>query len=717
MNRYAYLTTGFAIKTLSRLTRARIRIHGEENIPKHPVIFVINHFTRVETLLMPYHIYQLTKSPVWSLADYSLFRGALKTFFDQVGVVSTKDPDRDLLIVKSLLSGEAMWIIFPEGRMVKNKKIIEKGRHMISYAGGKHPPHTGAATLALRTEFYRQRLKILTEKAPELADRLMEMFQLKAAAPVFEKSTYIVPVNVTYYPIRAKENLLSSLANQYVENLPERALEELMTEGTILLEGADIDIRFGGAIRAADYLKPGSIRKDMAALTPFGFDDALPSRPAMRKMALRIMERYMASIYGMTTVNHDHLFASLLKLYPMKKMKVGDLKRRAFLAASRYLPASEIYHHDLLAKDQTHLLTDDRYGHFRDFIRLAEEKEIIRREGDEIVKDMSKFSSPFDFHHVRVDNPISVISNEVEPLTRLQRRLRRLAWLPGFLIRRKVAAWLMKTAADAYKEDRKTYWKEGETKKRAVGMPFLIRGGGRKIGVVLIHGYMAAPLEVQKLAFHLGSRGIWVYVPRLRGHGTSPDDLARTRYQDWVDSVDLGYGVISNICKKVVAGGFSTGGALALDLAARVKDVAGVFAISPPVKLQDLSTRLVPAVDTWNRLMDLVRFEGAKKTFVENRPENPHINYTRNPISGVRELEQLMDAVEERLPEITVPALIAQSRLDPVVDHRGAKRVFELLGSIDKQLIMFNFDRHGILLGEGAQRVHQAVGDFVGYLK
>ena len=68
------------------------------------------------------------------------------------------------MIVKTLLTGEAAWVIYPEGRMVKNKKIMEKGRFMISYAGGKRPPHTGAATLALRTEFYRQRLLKLRDR-------------------------------------------------------------------------------------------------------------------------------------------------------------------------------------------------------------------------------------------------------------------------------------------------------------------------------------------------------------------------------------------------------------------------------------------------------------------------------------------------------------------------------------------------------------------------
>ncbi len=716
MNPFAYRTTGLAIKMLASLSRANINLHGTENIPTGSSIFVINHFTRLETLLMPYHIFKLTKIPVWSLAAYELFKGSLAKLLDQVGAVSTKNPDRDRLIVKTLLTGEASWIIFPEGRMVKNQKIIEKGRYMISYAGGKHPPHTGAATLALRTEFYRQRLQRLIVSDPQEARYLLDLFQIESIEPVLEGNTFIVPVNITYYPIRARENILSNLAVRLVEDIPERAMEEIMTEGSMLLSGVDIDIRFGEPIEITPCMESTPIDRDICSKSRIQFDDPLPSIRALRREALKIMQRYMSAIYGMTTVNHDHLFASVLRMMPTRKIDVQDLRRRVFLAASYIQEDPGYYLHSSLKQDQIHLLTDDRHDKVRDFIDIALEKGILTKNGDKLIKDSSKFSSPYDFHRARIDNPVEVVANAVEPLTALQRFIRRLAWLPGFWLKRKLAKYLLEKASAEYEEDYKTYFIEGESKDKNVGTPFLIKGRNRDIGVVLIHGYMASPLEIKELALFLGRKGLSVYAPRVKGHGTSPDDLALRSYQDWMASVESGYAIMSNLCDRIVVGGFSNGAGLALDLAARIDGVAGLFAVSTPLKLQYISTKLVPAVDAWNRLMSRVRFDDARKEFIENHPENPHINYLRNPISGVRELERLMDAVEPKLPDINIPALIIQSAQDPVVSPKGSEIIYDRLGSSDKSYILYNMDRHGILLGDGAERVHRAIWDFIVHL-
>ncbi len=714
MNPFAYRTTGLAIKAFSWLSKANIRTHGAERIPiSASLIFVINHFTRIETLLMPYYIYQLTGIPVWSLADFGLFKGPLGSYLDRVGAVSTRDPDRDRLIVKTLLTGEAAWVIYPEGRMVKNKKLVEKGRYMISYAGGKHPPHTGAATLALRTEFYRQRLRYLHALNHDETRRLMKGFGIDDIVPVLERNLYIVPVNLTYYPIRARENMLTSLARRFKEGLSERAVEELMAEGTMFLSGVDVDMHFGAPIAINRCLSCPTINQDIQSGRPIEFDEDIRSRSQMRREALQIMKRYMDAIYAMTTVNHDHLFASLLRLAPFKRLRPADLRSKVYLAAAHCLTAPDIHLHRSLREDQLHLLTDDRYNKYRDFFELARQTGVVEARKGYLFKDVKRLNRPFAFHRIRTDNPVRVMANEIEPLRTLQRCLRRIAWQPGFATRRRLARLLFKQAEEDFERDYATYRIEGESKDPSIGRPFLLRGRSRSLGVVLVHGYMAAPEEVRELARFIQRKGFWVYAPRVPGHGTAPEDLATRSFPEWLRVVESGCALMACHCRRVVIGGFSNGAGLALETSSRLPSIRGVFAVCPPLRLQDFSARFVPAMDIWNRLMKRIRTNGPVKEFITNQPENPHINYSRNPIAGIRELERLMDRVEERLKHVQVPAVVVQSAGDPVVDPRGSRRVFELIGSEDKKYMLFNFDRHGILLGDGAAKVHRVIGNFL----
>ena len=494
--------------------------------------------------------------------------------------------------------------------------------------------------------------------------------------------------------------------------------EEMMTEGAMLLSGVDIDIRFGRPVAINQFIKDANIFKDIYSVKKINFDDELPSIKSMRKVAFNIMQTYMRKIYSMTTVNHDHLFASILKITPFKSMDANDLKRRVFLAASGIQSIHGLVIHKSLYANQTHLLSDDHHNKFNDFIQLAVEKKIIKKKDNIIIKNTSRFSVAFtdaikQGHNVRSDDPVAVIANEVEPLTSLQRKLRHLAWLPEFIIRKKTAHFLAKKASDSFNNDYNAFYSQEESKTKDVGMPYLIKGGSRHTGVVLVHGYMSAPLEVKKLAEYLSQKGLWVYVPRIKGHGTSPDDLATKSYEEWIESVDEGYAIISSICEKVVAGGFSTGGGLALDLVSRVDGLKGVFAVCPPMRLQDFSVKIIPAIHIWNKLLKIAKIDSAKKEFIQNRPENPHINYTRNPLSGVRELEKMVDSLSDRLQDIKTPALIVQSQGDPLVDPKGSKMLFDLLGSKEKEYVVFNYNRHGILLGEGAENVYKTIADFI----
>lgn len=716
MNRYAYLTSGRAIALMQAISQVRVNIHGRELIPDGSLIFVINHFTRIETLLLPYHIFSLTGRPVWSLADATMFGGTLGKMLDAVGAVSTSAPDRDRLIVKSLLSGEAHWIIFPEGYMVKDKAIVEKTRYAISRAGGRRPPHTGAAFLAFRTEFYRQRLRMLVREFPDEAERLRQLFGIDDLAPVLAGRTAIVPVNITYYPLRARENALSRLAGRLFGQVPARFHEELLTEGAMLLEGVDIDIRFGAPIEVGERLSGGPIRRDISSPQRIDFNDHLPSRREMRREADLLTKGYMEAIYGLTTVNHDHLFASLLRAIPFREFAEDDFRRRVFLLIQK-MGESGLFRHQSMESGQIALLTDDRYHKCREFLALALETGVLRRKGSLLVKDPAKFSSSFDLHRARLDNPIGVVANEVLPLVRLQRLVRVMAWLPPQVVRYLAGRHLLRQAEREFDADYNAFFRTGESKGREVGRPILIRGSKRELGVVLVHGFLAAPRELKGLAEYLGRQGLWVYVTRLKGHGTSPEDLARCSSSDWRESVDVGVAALELACNRVVVGGFSFGGGLALECAARLGRVAGVFAVCPPMRLQDISSRFAPTVLAWNRLMDFLNYRTRKKEYVEIFPEHPEINYHRLPVAALVEMGAFMKELEPKLPAISAPVLIAQAQGDPVVDPAGSKLLYDRLGSGQKSYRLFERHNHGILQGEGADKVYAVIGEFIEKLR
>ena len=86
-----------AIDILIKVSGTDMRLHGNRNVPDQPVLYVINHFTRLETILMPYIIIKNIKKYPISLAHHSFFSGGMSTFMDKVGSISTTDPNRDTI--------------------------------------------------------------------------------------------------------------------------------------------------------------------------------------------------------------------------------------------------------------------------------------------------------------------------------------------------------------------------------------------------------------------------------------------------------------------------------------------------------------------------------------------------------------------------------------------------------------------------------------------
>jgi esterase/lipase/1-acyl-sn-glycerol-3-phosphate acyltransferase len=714
MASFAFRATKRALDLLSRLIRADVRVHNLDVIEDDmAVIFCVNHFTRLETLLLPYVFYKHKNIEVWSLAASDLFAGWFGSAFLSIGAVSTKDPDRDKIIIHSLLSAEHPWLIFPEGQMVKDKKVVDAQGVFRVYNDGKlRPPHTGPAVLALRAEFYRQKLACLRDRPDQGGlGEVLERFDLASFDQIEGKRTVIIPVNVTYYPIRSRDNTLTFLARGLDIELTGRALEELTIEGTLVSAENDIDITLGEPIDVREYLH----EPEYAELMACGERDLelleADGRSLFNEAARKLMFRYMRAIYDLTTINYDHLFASLIQHKDYAAFTERSYRNRIFLCA-HLLKQSDLYRmHTILARNYHEIIYEDPSVKFDEFIELCIREGVVSKQEDRYVKNRNVKRGQSGFHEVRTKEPTYVIANETEPLPEFNAIIQRVARMARTELSETVRQIFIEEDTRLFEEDYARF-ADDASHPRDVGRPFLLVPEQFEAGVVLVHGYLAAPREVRALAEYLYDRGYAVYAVRVRGHGTAPEDLATREWKEWYESVNRGYTIIKSFTDRIIIGGFSTGGALAL-LAAGLKGrrVEACFAICAPLQLRNIAARLAPSIVTFNQLVKRLRRGSFRWEYVSNDSENKHINYARNPLTGVRELGGAMEAMEAALPAVESPALVIQASKDTVVDAASGQLIFDKIGTRFKELNVFERDRHGIVNGPGSEdifaRVHQ----------
>ena len=112
-------------------------------------------------------------------------------------------------------------------------------------------------------------------------------------------------------------------------------------------------------------------------------------------------------------------------------------------------------------------------------------------------------------------------------------------------------------------------------------LPFMLCPPGAKTAVLLIHGFTATPWEMRPLADFLADAGIASLAVRLPGHGTSPEDLAVRRWEEWRNATIEGYQILSKDFQTVYGMGMSTGCLLLLSIA-EVKPLNGLVLIPIP---------------------------------------------------------------------------------------------------------------------------------------
>jgi len=110
--------------------------------------------------------------------------------------------------------------------------------------------------------------------------------------------------------------------------------------------------------------------------------------------------------------------------------------------------------------------------------------------------------------------------------------------------------------------------------------------------------------------------------------------------------------------------------------------------------------------------MSKIKRENLEKNFFQFAAENPHVNYDKNPIMGVKEIGSFLTKLKPSLAKVVHPSLIIHADKDPVVDSDGSKIIYDELGAESKEYVLMNLDNHIIVNGKGAERVHELIADF-----
>jgi carboxylesterase len=227
------------------------------------------------------------------------------------------------------------------------------------------------------------------------------------------------------------------------------------------------------------------------------------------------------------------------------------------------------------------------------------------------------------------------------------------------------------------------------------------------VGVLLLHGFTATTSEVRPLAQRLYERGYTVTGPLLPGFGTTPEDANRTRWQDWVEAASLAYQDLADRCTVVFVGGESMGGLLAIYLASRYPEAAGILAYAPALKMRSpILPWIAPLAAPF---MPTYRKNPRSSPLADQRWQG----YPVYPMAAAVQLFKLARRVHQCLPDIRQPLMIVQGRLDSSVHPSVPQVIASRTGSEIVEIHWMENSTHCVILDCELEQVSELTLHFM----
>lgn len=230
---------------------------------------------------------------------------------------------------------------------------------------------------------------------------------------------------------------------------------------------------------------------------------------------------------------------------------------------------------------------------------------------------------------------------------------------------------------------------------------------GRRIGVLLSHGFTGSPASIVPWGQYLAKQGYAVSVPLLPGHGTTWEQMCATTFDDYCTALERDFDQLAARTDVVVVGGLSMGACLALWLAAkRPADVAGLLLVNPAVASTNKQLLALPV------LKYLVKAVPAIGNDIKKPDVSEHA-YPKTPLKPLHTMVRAWKQIREDLPKVTAPILLFRSAEDHVVDPSSARIILDNVSSRDATEKVLANSYHVATLDNDAPEIFEQSADFV----
>lgn len=229
-------------------------------------------------------------------------------------------------------------------------------------------------------------------------------------------------------------------------------------------------------------------------------------------------------------------------------------------------------------------------------------------------------------------------------------------------------------------------------------------------GVLLVHGFTSTPYDLRACGEYLAAHGIASEGVLLAGHGTTPEDLARTRLPDWLRTIREGHARLAERCTTTFALGISLSGNFLLTLAPFLP-LQGLILVGTPLYFRH--ERVYRAA---YRALRFVGREYQRKWYLEHLDADIRVQrptYDRFPLRCAPDCLAAVRWSRATLPQVHCPVLVLQSTTDHAVDERTITEFRLLLRTTEVTVRWFKNRYHVLLIDHGADEVYAAIVRFV----